>query len=463
MRKLVVLVPLVIFGCGKPAPTTPPPAPWQPGTVYRLDRTPNARGFTELRGLVHAHSIYSHDACDGQPITDGGVYDQSCLSDFRRDLCRVQHDFVFLTDHNTSFSVNEFPDVLLHVPAAGDQLVSHGAGPTANWLACPDGKPALIMAGTESGTMPVGLEEHVSADTAGRQAAYNSQADLDLDRFHAEASVNLVPHTEGWTADQLSTMHLDGFEMFNLHRNALKNAGVVADLVLNFVDKQQFDGLPVPDLFFAALNLEDEVYLSTWGTVLARGNKRVTTMGTDCHRNSFPQLLQDGERIDSYRRMMGMFSNHLLVKAKGDGAWDDRDLKEALKAGRNYGVFEFMGYAEGFDFHAEEAGAPHELGETVSVAKGVVLKASMPRVKGLDPLAEAPALTLKVWKAKEGGWNEVASTSEAELSLPVTAPGAYRVEVRIVPRHLRAFIGKRSAYLKVERPWVYTSALYVAP
>ena len=27
---------------------------------------------------------------------------------------------------------------------------------------------------------------------------------------------------------------------------------------------------------------------TTWGTVLARGTKRVTTMGSDCHRNTFP-------------------------------------------------------------------------------------------------------------------------------------------------------------------------------
>jgi hypothetical protein len=429
--------------------------------VYRLDRTTNARGYTELRGLVHAHSIYSHDACDGEPV-DGGVYNQACLADFRRDLCHVQHDFVFLSDHNTSFSSNEFPDVLLYDAAKGDQLVDHGAGPTANWLTCPDGKAPLIMAGTESDTMPVGLEGHVGT-AATRNGMYGSQDDATLDAFHADHGVNLVAHTEGWTADQLTTMHLDGFEMFNLHRNALKNAGVIADLVFNNVEKQQFDGLPIPDLFFMALNLEDDVYMKTWGTVLSRGVHRVTTMGTDCHRNSFPQLLQDGERIDSYRRMMTMFSNHLLVKAKADGSWDDRDLKDALQGGRNYGVFEFMGYAEGFDFHAEEAGAPKEIGETASLAKGVVLKATMPKVKGLDPAADAPVLTLKVWKAKDGGWDELASTTDAALSLPVTATGAYRVEVRMVPKHLKAFIGIRSTYLKTERPWVYTSALYVEP
>lgn len=45
----------------------------------------------------------------------------------------------------------------------------------------------------------------------------------------------------------------------------------------------------------------------------------MTTLGNDCHRDTFPQLLPDGERIDSYRRMMLWFTNHLLVRLRGDG------------------------------------------------------------------------------------------------------------------------------------------------
>ena len=44
-------------------------------------------------------------------------------------------------------------------------------------------------------------------------------------------------------------------------------------------------------------------------------SRAVTTVGTDCHRNTFPQLLPDGERIDSYRRMM-LWTNDVLVSAR---------------------------------------------------------------------------------------------------------------------------------------------------
>jgi hypothetical protein len=452
----VLFVVVALTGCPKPIDPPVPPPVWQPGKALRLDRTPNARGYVELRGLVHVHSVYSHDACDGQPLDDAGVRNQQCLEDFRRGVCQTQDDFFFLTDHGDSFADNEFPDVLLFDAARGDVWVQRTAGPTANWLACPDAKPALIMAGTETGAMPVGLEGHVAS-----RASYGSIDDTALDSFHALGGINLVAHTEDWTAQQLIDLHLDGFEMFNLHRNALKNGGVAADLLLNYVDKGLLEGLMHPDLFFAAFNLDDETYLKTWGTVLARGHQRVTTMGSDCHRNTFPQLLQDGERIDSYRRMMSAFSNHLLVKPKSDGTWDDVELKEALKAGRNFGVFEFLGYAEGFEFVALEGQSVREIGQTASLSNGVTLKAVMPKVKDLDPAVEAPVLKLQLLKAREDGWDEVAAITEGTLEFPVTQPGAYRVEVRMVPKHLRNFAGTRRAFFTAERPWVMTSALYV--
>lgn len=460
MRPLL-LATLLGAACSAPS-TPPPPAPWEPSTVYRLERTPNARGFTELRGLIHAHSPYSHDACDGTPRSDAGVLDAACMADFRRGLCQVQHDFVFLTDHNDSFSWSDYPGVLLHDPAQGDSLVTRAAGPSANWLACPGAQPALILAGTESAAMPVGLEAH-AGPAAQLNALYGSLADATLDGFRAAGAINLVAHTEDWTAEQLATLHLDGFEMFNLHRSALKNGGVAADYVLNYVEKGRFEGLPHPDLFLLLFDLDDPVYVERWGTVLARGHRRVTTMGSDCHRNTFPQLMQDGERVDSYRRMMRAFSNHLLVRTRPDGTWDDAELKEALRAGRVFGVFEFMGYAQGFDFHAREAGEAKELGAEVSLASGVTLEATMPRVQGLDPAADPPRLELILWRAVEGGWEQAASTTEATLSFTPTLPGAYRVEVRLAPRHLKGFVGTRLTAVRDARPWVLTSALYVTP
>jgi hypothetical protein len=458
MRRLPVLA-LTALACSSPMKPAPPAPVWTPGLVYPTERGPSARGFLDRKGLVHAHSIYSHDACDGQPKNDAGVYDSDCLADFRRDLCASKHDFVFLTDHGDSFLEHEFPDVLLYRPADGDTLVTHEGAPTANRLACAGGGQVLVMAGSETGgAMPVGLERHPGTPSTRR--SFYGRDDVALHAARDAGGLALVAHTEDYTPEELISMPLDGFEMFNLHRNSLKNIGIAAELVVGKVSMGDFEGLPHPDAFFTAFNLDDDTYLSTWGTVFARGAKRVTTMGTDCHRNTFRDKLQDGERIDSYRRMMIMFSNHLLVR---DGEVDDRALKEALRARRVYGTFDFLGAPDGFDFFATEGARTKEMGDSVSLAAGVTLEARTPRVRDLDAAAPAPAIVTKLFRAREGGWDEVASTSEPTLRYTPTAPGVFRVEVRMVPSHLRPHIGKRSDFVRAERPWVMTNAIWVTP
>lgn len=453
---------LACSGSGTPKPGPSAPS-WAPGTIFSTAREATSRGFIDRRGLIHAHSPYSHDACDGKPrLADGGI-DLSCLDDFRSGICHSGHDFVFLSDHGDSFSRTEFPDTLLYQPEKGDQLVLKGDKPIANRFACPGGSSVLIMAGIESDMMPVGLEEHIAPTEAERSAVYGVVNAQNVERLEAAGGVVIIQHTEQWNADQLTSLPIDGFEMFNLHFNALANAGNGLELVLK-LEKGQFDGLPDPNMLLAAFrDVEASSYLDTWGAVLARGAKRTTTMGTDCHRNTLPQLAQDGERLDSYRRMMEMFSNHLLVRPRADGSIDPASLKEALKASRLYGVFEFLGYAKGFDYVAEEGGQVREMGETVSLAKGVTLKVSMPTVERMSTGSEAPGLRARVLHAVAGGWEEVASSTSGSISYTVTQPGAYRSEVRIVPRHVKQWLGTYQDLGALQRPWVYSNAIYVAP
>ncbi len=460
--RALAVIAVVASSCSSPTPAPvvdAGPPPWKPSVVYRTPAAPNARGLLDRRGLVHAHSVHSHDACDGMPFTDAGLYDPVCNDDFRRGLCQAQHDFVFLTDHPDSAADVEFPDTLLYDAALGDKLVTHEGLSTASWLSCPGAAAALVMAGVESNRMmPAGMERHV-ADAGSRKAVYGSDQAAAYLQVKETNAVMLVAHTEDWTADQLSSLPLDGFEIYNLHANSLVNAGTLAEIALA-VDRQEFEGLPHPDLFMTAyVKFEDARYLDTWGTTLFKGARRVGTAGTDCHRNTFKALMQDGERVDSYRRMMLGFSNHVLVKPAADGSWDDRALKAALRSGRSYVAFEYLGYPEGFDAFATEGTKVVEMGGSASLSAGVKLKAAMPVVKNLDPAATAPTLRARWLRAIDGGWEVVSEGLEATP----TVPGAYRAEIRILPRHLTGFIGKRRDFIKDERPWVYGNAIYVTP
>jgi hypothetical protein len=426
--------------------------PWQPGTIYPSDSATHERGFIDLRGLIHAHSPYSHDACDGDPLVDG-FPDPVCMADLRRGLCQSQHDFIMLTDHDNSGRDTDFKDLLLHQAAQGDILVERENAPVASWATCPDSNTrTLVMAGMEAGLMPVGLERHADISFDSMQTTEAVAA------FKAAGAVVLLQHTEDWSVDQIVDLGVDGFEIFNLHANTLLAASTVFEMLLRAIDDGQ--GLPHPDLLLVPWISEDKRYLERWSQTLARGVRRVGTMGTDCHRNTFEAILADGERVDSYRRMMVSFSNHLLVRPESDGSWDDRAIKEALRAGRLYGVFEMLGYAQDFDFYAQTSSVI-EMGEEVALGDAPKLVVRQPTLRQLDPSQDPPLLTTRILRATSDTWVEVA-TSSGDLNYYPSQAGAYRAEIRIRPRHLRLALGdyaQRS--IDGDMVWLYANPIYV--
>jgi hypothetical protein len=451
------------LSCAEEQPEREPPG-WEPGPVFQSSREPNGRGLVDLRGVIHAHSVHSYDACDNQPKDSAGAIDEQCFDDFRRGICQAAHDFVMLTDHRDSFEATEFSEALLYRPERGDRLVERGAGPVGSWAACPERDPVLILAGLEgsNSTLPVGFERHAAASLEERHAVYGARTAEAMESWRQAGAVVLIAHPEGWSPEELAELPLDGFEIYNVHFNA-----IVAPVDLFNVTrlaKEEPQALPHPDLALFPFVREMDLYLETWGTVLSRGARRVGTLGTDCHRNSFPDMLPDGERLDSYRRMLVAYSNHLLIRPESDGSWDDRHLKQALAAGRLYGSFDYLGTPVGFDYHALEGDQIREMGEQASLSRGVELSVTAPRVQIRSGLLErgAPVTSARLLRAREGGWDEVAR-AEGDLRFTVSEPGAYRAEIRIRPTHLAPYLASY-AYLLEERDfvWIYGNAIYVA-
>ncbi|MFZ4580300.1 MAG: hypothetical protein ACOYOB_18105 [Myxococcota bacterium] len=431
---------------------------WQPGRTLRLRPDQRRRDLRDVRGIIHTHSPYSHDACDDEPQDKDGKPNAQCFEDVRFAVCKVRHDFVMLSDHPTLFADHDFPEVLLYRAERGDTLVKHGDLTTAARLACAGAPPVLLLGGTEGSLMPVGLEGHVAATPDERHAVYGSADPQQIEVMRAHGAVILAQHTEDWTPEQLATLPIDGFEMYNLHANLMTNIPKVVKLLPVLLNTE--GKAPHPDLVLLGLLEEDERYASRWGTVLAGGAKRVTTLATDSHRNALPMELPDGERVDSFRRMMSFFSNHLLVHTQADGSFDDRDLKDALRSGRLYGAFELLGFPDGFDYHAVQGGASVEMGGEVSIAQGATLELRVPGVAGLDPSVPAPDVTPRILRARVGGFDVVATGAETHFYVP-TEPGAYRAEVRIRPRHLVGFLGDLASLGETEFPWVMSNPVYV--
>ena len=116
---------------------------------------------------------------------------------------------------------------------------------------------------------------------------------------------------------------------------------------------------------------------------------------------------------------------------------------------------------EGFDVYATNGATTAELGDTI--APGGSLWVYGPKVRGLDPSLPAPEVRMTVWRINGSGAVPVVSgvaVPRAEVSL--AEPGAYRVEVSIVPRHLGPYLRDLGpAYAERELPWIYTGAIYV--
>jgi hypothetical protein len=437
--------------------------PWNPSVVFRTDEEPRDDGFLDRRGLIHMHSYYSHDACDNMPVKNG-VRDEVCFDDFRRGMCQARHDFIMLTDHPSDFVIAEYPDALLYRADRGDQLIEGDHGPRASWAMCPSGERTLIMAGSESSrAMPVGLERHVADTEGGRDDVYGSGSDAAGAIMKASGAVLQLAHTEAHSIEDLVQRDLNGFEMYNLHANFLMPAALGKAVQLLIRIGRGDTGVAHSDLLLLYVFVEDPEYLTRWGTVLASGVRRTTTLGTDAHRNTLPALLPDGERGDSYRRLMLWFSNHLLVEPQRDGSWDDRDLKDALRAGRLYGAFELIGYPVGFDFHATVDDEDFPMGAAVSLAGDPLLTVRVPAVQNLRTDREPPVLTARILRAVDGGFEEVAS-GPGDLSFAPQTPGAYRAEIRMLPLHLREDMGTDDGeLLGRDYVWIYSNSIYVEP
>jgi hypothetical protein len=195
---LALALAAVVVACPDPPP--PPAGPvWSPGVVYPSEAAA-VRGHLDVRGLIHSHSVYSHDACDSEPVLPDGTRDPVCFDDFRRGLCQSKHDFAFLTDHRDAFDETEFPDALLYREERGDELIEHDGIPTSNVITCDAGNSAMIMAGNEAAMMPVGFEGH-AAPLEERGALYGSQTPEAAQQMRDHGAVVLLAHPEDYTAD----------------------------------------------------------------------------------------------------------------------------------------------------------------------------------------------------------------------------------------------------------------------
>lgn len=433
--------------------------PVPPGGASPLPETSvldDRRGFRVARGIVHSHTVFSHDACDREPRDADGTLNDECLQDWREGVCETRMDVVFNTDHDEFAAEVPYEDLLLQ--RGEDELVRVDGEPVANRMKCENGQRVLVLPGFEAGLMPVGVKRHLDATPEERLSMYGDTSPERVQSFREAGGVVLQAHTESESRETLRELELDGFEIYNLHANVApdireEHLGLDPGAVLDQLQPFIGDTGPHPDLAMIAFFEPNQPALESFDTLLAEGQKLVGTAGNDAHRNALDIPLRDDERADSFRRMMKFFSHHFLVEERSPEAF-----REALRRGRTYAAFEYLGTPVGFDFRIEAGGETVEMGGTASLADDPELRVRAPSVyaRGVEADPE-----IELIRAETGG-GETVARERGDLTHTPAEPGAYRVVVRVLPEYLRPYLGENpDQFLDEPVVWIYSNPVYI--
>ena len=423
--------------------------------LLQPDTAPPVPPYKEARGLIHMHSIYSHDACDGKGFT-GTTPNLTCLKQLRAAICAGKFDFMMLTDHPSNMKSYTMKEDLLYDAAAGDQLVMQAGAPIANFMACSGGHKALLSVGFESKhMMPLGLHSlPATNDLYDGISDTTPMATLQkqVKGLKALGAVVSMVHTE---ETDISTKTIvdggfDTMEWYNIHANFsallgsdlltvdLKNIPALIKLLNKLLGMLPFlsgtVGGPHADLYF--LVVLDSLPLEGFTKWKQAQNSRLITgiLGSDIHQNvsvdismcagllkpacavalglaevalgfSLPAaikslilsggniMLTDGDRVDSYGRLSRWLENRLLVKKVELEA-----LHDALRSGRAYGVFTIFGDPHAFSYTGQQGTKVLQMG---SKAKGpVTLQVSAPDRPAHQGVGGAPFTALDALKAE---------------------------------------------------------------
>src|SRR5687767_13283325 len=124
--------------CGNNSPKLPA---WDK-TLPPSDAMGSWRGLVPARGIVHLHSPYSHDACDGMPRDAQGTPNEPCLDHLRKALCTARIDYANLTDHDDTMADEQF--TTLFNMRGSDTPVMRNGEQVASRISCDDGHSVLV-------------------------------------------------------------------------------------------------------------------------------------------------------------------------------------------------------------------------------------------------------------------------------------------------------------------------------
>ncbi len=237
----------------------------------------------------------------------------------------------------------------------------------------------------------------------------------------------------GWVGD--FPQGLDGIEVINLKSVLDKTWKESKSRVLLSLLLYSFN----PNIAFMNIysNPDDELVL--WDQL----NKKQKMIGFAGNDTTARVPISDEKylKFPSYETSFGLLSNHVLLQTELTGNYksDSHKVFEALQNGQFYMSLDFLGSPKGFYAEIKDGDTIYPIGSTLTMKDGLSLVIEMP---------EGISAPFQVNVKKDG---EHYSTSNSKNTvLNISAPGIYRIEVRVNPR---VPIPRGSRWI----PWIYTN------
>jgi hypothetical protein len=139
-------------------------------------------------------------------------------------------------------------------------------------------------------------------------------------------------------------------------------------------------------------------------------------------------------------------------------------LREALLQGRAWMVAEGLGTPVGVNFRAENSGTEFSTGSTLTFVPGTTrILSALPTLHPDSPQrGSSPKLTQRLYLTSSSASSVLVATAvDQALEFYPTERGAYRLEISMVPRHLKSWIRTDRDRLKQEYPWIVTNPVYL--
>jgi hypothetical protein len=354
---------------------------WRPAQV--LGDAPND-GYQRVSGVVHVHTTYS----------DGGGAPAEVIAAARA----VGLEFVAITDHNT-----------------------FDAKPLEGYR---DG--VLVLVGCEISAVAGHI---LSLGTAVPTYSFSRDARDELEDVRDLGGIAFAAHPTS-VRPELRWDYWDlpgswGLELLNGDSEVRETSR------FRLLESLALYGLNHRYALLRSLN-PPTAALARWDELLARRDA-VGITGADAH-SRIPIGKRRGLRFPSYESLFSLARNHVLLESPltGDAQVDTRSILGAFRSGHLYVALDALASADAFSLVAESGGRRWAMGDTVTPAPDLRLRAG-----GRVPdRAEIRLL-------RDG---RVVQRATRALTHTDVVPGVYRVEVYLPGWSL---------------PWIVTNPIYV--